>query len=58
MGSRNSVVRLVIFLLLLVPRSENPLDLLGPLNLSAAVVAVLGLEEDLALAVIAKESLL
>jgi hypothetical protein len=58
MGSRNSVLRLVIFLLLLVPRSENPLDLLGPLNLSAAVVAVLGLEEDLALAVIAEESLL
>jgi len=58
MGSRASVLRLVIFLLLLVPRSENPLDLLGPLNLSAAVVAVLGLEEDLALAVIAEESLL
>jgi len=51
-------MRLVSAFLLRAPRGEDLLDLLRPLNLSAAVVAVSGLEKNLALTVLAEESLL
>jgi len=45
-------------LLFFLPSIEDFLDFFRPLNLAAAIVAILGLEKDLALAVVAEESLL
>ena len=55
-GSRSLVA--ILLLGLLLPRSEDFLDRFGPFNLSAALVAVLGLEKNLTLAIVAEESLL
>jgi len=49
---------LVSGFLLRVPRGENLLDLLRPLNLSAAAVAIVGLEKNLALTILAEKPLL
>ena len=48
----------MILLLFLLPSSKDFLDFFRPLDLSAAIVAIFGLEEDLAFAVVAEESLL
>ncbi|HYW00337.1 MAG TPA: hypothetical protein VE862_02645 [Candidatus Acidoferrum sp.] len=44
--------------LLFLPRGDNFLDLFGPLDFSAAAVAVFGLEKYFMLAVLAKEPFL
>lgn len=44
--------------LALVPGGDNFLDLLRPFNLSAALVAIFGLEKNLLFAVLAEEALL
>ena len=41
-----------------LPRCDGLLDLLGPLNLAAAFVAVLSLEKNLLLAALTEETLL
>lgn len=51
-------MRLVSAFLLRLPRGEDLLDFLRPLNLSAAFVAIAGLEKNLALTVLAEKSLL
>lgn len=51
-------MELVTFLFFFLPSGDDFLDFLRPLNLSAAFVAVLGLEKNLALTVVAEESLL
>ena len=54
----NGVADLVVFLFLFLPRVKDFSDFFRPLNPSAAIVAVLGLEKNLALTVVAEESLL
>jgi hypothetical protein len=54
----NSVPRLAVFLLFLLPIGDDLLDLLGPLDLSATAVAVFGLEKHLMSTVVAEKSLL
>ncbi len=49
---------LILLFLLGLPGRDELLDLFRPLNLSAAFVAVLGLEKNLALTVRAEKSLL
>ncbi len=54
----NGVADLVTLLFFILPSIEDFLDFFRPLNLSAAIVAIFGLEKDLAFAVVAEESLL
>lgn len=54
----NGVADLVTLLFFFLPSIEDFLDFFRPLNLSAAIVTIFGLEKDLALTVVAEESLL
>jgi hypothetical protein len=57
-GCRHEVTELEVFLLFLFPCCEDLLDLLRPLNFSAAILTVFGLEKNFVMTVFAEESLL
>ena len=52
------MTELEVFLLFLLPCCEDLLDLLRPLNFSAAILTVFGLEKNFVMTVFAEESLL